>query len=73
MENYNLQYKGQVSTDWIDSNGHMNVKSYFQLFENAALLAAELVFTQSSTASDSILGSLPRHPFPVAFRDIGRR
>ena len=47
MENYNLQYKGQVSTDWIDSNGHMNVKSYFQLFENACWSQWKVLSKQS--------------------------
>ena len=54
MENYNLQYKGQVSTDWIDANGHMNVKSYFQLFENACwsqwkILSEQSVFMNTSS------------------------
>jgi acyl-CoA thioesterase FadM len=36
MKSFSLQYSGQVLSDWIDENGHMNVKSYFGLFESAS-------------------------------------
>ena len=34
MKNNSFQYTGQVLSDWIYENGHMNVKSYVGLFES---------------------------------------